>query len=231
MPGGSLSKMVARKKARKRRRAIGSETTKDATIKNVLVRYNSPFSNTMVAKHNYYNYNLSVNPGLISAASFLFSANGLYDPNITGTGHQPMGFDQLSAVYDHYMVIGSKITVTFVTGGTQNCLCGIRISDTNAFSNDPETIVENGSCVWTLVPGTGSGENMKTLSYAVNPSKYLGSKDKSELKGDASSNPVEQCFFQCFAFSNSASDPAALTLNVFLEYTAIWTEPKALATS
>lgn len=231
MPGKSLRKEVAKKKARKRRRVVSSKTTTESTLKNVLVRYNSPFSNTIRARHNYYNYNLSVNPGLISAASFLFSANGLYDPNITGTGHQPMGFDQLSAIYDHYLVRGAKITVTFVTGGTQNCLCGIRMSDTTGFSNDPETIIENGSCVWTVIPGTSHGENMKTLSYSVNPSKFLGSKDTSELKGSGSANPTEQCFFQCFCFSNSASDPAALTLNVFIEYVADWMEPKALATS
>ena len=39
--------------------------------------------------------------------------NSLFDPNRTGTGHQPYGFDQLSTFYNRYYVTGSKMTVTF----------------------------------------------------------------------------------------------------------------------
>ena len=35
------------------------------------------------------------------------------DPNHTGVGHQPLYFDQLMTIYNHYIVIGAKITVKF----------------------------------------------------------------------------------------------------------------------
>jgi len=49
-----------------------------------------------------------------SSNSYFFSANGLFDPNTTGTGHQPMGFDQMMLMYEQYTVFASKITVEFI---------------------------------------------------------------------------------------------------------------------
>lgn len=44
-----------------------------------------------------------------------FAANGLFDPDITGVGHQPMGFDQLTAIYQDYRVHAVKMTVELTT--------------------------------------------------------------------------------------------------------------------
>lgn len=62
-----------------------------------------------------------------------FAANGMYDPDITGVGHQPMGFDQLAAIYQRYRVNACKITVDGMqlTPGTCGCLM-IGYDDLNA---------------------------------------------------------------------------------------------------
>jgi len=45
--------------------------------------------------------------------------NGLYDPNFTGVGHQPYGFDQLTPFYNNYLVRAFKVTLIANTiGGT-----------------------------------------------------------------------------------------------------------------
>ena len=44
-----------------------------------------------------------------------FSANSLYDPNKTGTGHQPMGRDEVAGMYQNYHVAGGTIEVTYYT--------------------------------------------------------------------------------------------------------------------
>lgn len=44
-------------------------------------------------------------------AAYTFRLNSLYDPDYTGTGAQPYGFDQLSAFYNNYCVTGSSIRV------------------------------------------------------------------------------------------------------------------------
>lgn len=40
-----------------------------------------------------------------------FRGNSCYDPDFTGTGTQPVGFDELMALYARFRVTGSKITV------------------------------------------------------------------------------------------------------------------------
>ena len=39
--------------------------------------------------------------------------NSLFDPDQTGTGHQPYYFDQFAALYNRYTVLGSKLTAEF----------------------------------------------------------------------------------------------------------------------
>lgn len=46
-------------------------------------------------------------------AFYQFAGNSLYDPDISGTGHQPLGFDQWSAFYNKYCVTGSKIRAVY----------------------------------------------------------------------------------------------------------------------
>lgn len=38
-------------------------------------------------------------------------ANSIFDPDETGTGHQPNGFDQMAALYEKYIVLGSSMTI------------------------------------------------------------------------------------------------------------------------
>ncbi len=48
----------------------------------------------------------------------IFNLNSCFDPNRTGTGHQPYGFDQLAALYNRYRVLKVKWTIVF--GPTSN---------------------------------------------------------------------------------------------------------------
>jgi hypothetical protein len=51
---------------------------------------------------------LPVGPGF---AEYQFSLNSLFDPNVTSGGHQPKGFDQLSALYQRYRVYKTEYEV------------------------------------------------------------------------------------------------------------------------
>lgn len=56
--------------------------------------------------------------GGLSGAGYIFSLNDLYDPNKTGGGHQPLGFDQLTPLYNRYKVYKTEIAIQFCQPST-----------------------------------------------------------------------------------------------------------------
>ena len=49
-------------------------------------------------------YQLNTTSGLCGVR--IFSLSSLFDPDVTGTGHQPVGYDQIMALYEEYIVKG-----------------------------------------------------------------------------------------------------------------------------
>lgn len=45
----------------------------------------------------------------------LFRLNSIFDPNSTGVGHQPYGYDQIMALYNRYRVLSSSWKIIFGT--------------------------------------------------------------------------------------------------------------------
>lgn len=74
------------------------------------------FPATLFTKHRYtdglilYTDNLTNRTG----SEVAFSLNSLFKPQFTGSGHQPLGFDQLSAAYQIYRVYKVDVNVRVV---------------------------------------------------------------------------------------------------------------------
>ncbi|UAU47000.1 Cap [Chicken proventriculitis-associated circular virus 4] len=164
-----------------------------------------------------------------------FSCNSLYDPNITGTGHQPMYFDQLIALYDHYCVVASKFTVV-MTGGDGNvtplqyCLC---IDDDATLNAGPIIQAEYPDSNFGILPtGVSAAPTVRTLYWSAR--KFFG-KDPigdPELQGTASTSPTEQSTFN---ISVQPMDGIASTIDfnaaVIIEYTCVFKELKNIQQS
>jgi len=179
-----------------------------------------------------YNDSFSLDPIASLAATQVFSCNGLYDPNITSGGHQPRGFDEIMALYDHFVCIGSKITVNVANPHERACIIGIAIKDGTTTTADPENLMENRLMKYITIPGrNGSvGESVRTISMKVNPNKFLGRSHPladPELKGTDGSNPAEGCFFHIFCYLiDPGVEQGPLTAQVVIDYTAVFIEPK-----
>jgi len=171
-------------------------------------------------------------------SSWFFSCNSLYDPDRTGTGHQPRGFDQIMPMFDHYVVIASKMVATVVsrsdTAVNGRAIVAVKLRDTAAASTNMVDLLENGNVDY-IVSGTAQANNgVKTISTKVNPNKFLArSKPLSDpdLKGTIASNPAEECFFEICAGAIGTDDPIAVDILVTIQYTAVFIEPKELARS
>jgi len=190
---------------------------------------------TMKKSFNY-SEKISVNATSGAAQPYFFSCNSLYDPNRTGTGHQPLGFDQyLGNLYDHYTVIGAKITLMAMSQSTTvpaaNQLLSIIIRDTSTSTSSIETAIEQGRAVYGMLGSSDGGSATLKLTHAVNPAKFLGRShplSDSQLKGGAGASPVEECFFEISTSSMGSDDPPAVDILVTIEYTAVLTEPVRL---
>lgn len=161
----------------------------------------------------------------------VFSANGLYDPNITGIGHQPLGFDQIMEFYNHYTVIGSKCTITCLNNDTTYMqYVGIRKASSPTTITSVTDTVENGNVNFAVVAPAGTGSNASTtLSMNMSPGAYLSKSSvlsEDDLRGNASNNPAEQCYFHVFAAPTAAVDSGSVSMIVTIEYIAVFTEPK-----
>lgn len=188
----------------------------------------SPVPTKMYTKLKYVEF-VQLNPGAAGAvATHVFSANGMYDPDITGSGHQPRGFDQLMALYDHYAVKFCKCTCTFVPNGLgQPAMCGIAVRDSSSTESSIDYYLETGYVKYKPVSSTEGYETK--ITYFLDVPKFLGRRNllsDPELKGSTAANPTENAQFHIFAAPFDTSDVGTIDVYVELEYTTWLIEPK-----
>jgi len=177
-----------------------------------------------------------LNSGAAGAISEIFWwANGLFDPRDAIGGHQPLGFDQMMLMYNHWVVIGAKITIDFVNlDATNPQIVGIRPADDAVALNSVERVMEFGTTKYKLLNKWGTAGDKTQMTYRINPNKFLGVShplSSSRVRGSATSNPAEGCFFGMFAAPQAAIDPGVVRCSVRIEYVALFMEPKELAQS
>lgn len=195
----------------------------------------APLPNKLFAKMKYADRTISINPTAGLMATHSISANNLYDPDSTGTGHSPRGYDQLMSMYDHYTVVGAKITVHFLpqvaSATNQNVVCGIALKDSSLSPADANEFLEGRNTTFRYI-----ANNSSTISAPVritkkcSVSKFLGIKSllsSSLARGTLSSSPAEQAYFVIFADNvDNSTDPNPITCSVYIEYMVVFTEPK-----
>lgn len=198
----------------------------------------TPLGKTFKFKTRYFDKGLSINPGAGGLCdSHVFCANGLYNPDITTiTGdHQPIFFDEIMNVYDHYTVIASRIRVlAHNTSNTSKLIWGVYVNDNLTEQADSRVIIENGLGKWGyLLEEGGNAKSAQQLTLGFSAKKFFGKKPLQDpnLQGNVSANPSEGAYFHVWAADLSTSDPGSVDLTVEIEYVAIMTEPQLVALS
>lgn len=174
---------------------------------------------------------VALNPPTAALATYIFSANGVFDPNITGGGHQPRGWDQIIPMYDHATVIGSKILIQCASRDTGNGItCGVALRDSPTAEVGLADYVEQGNCAYKNVAAVGGP--VTQVNYGVAPKKFLGLNAMDDLlRNTVSSNPSEQCYWHVFAGNSGGVDTGIVDVLVTIEYIMVFTEPKDLLAS
>jgi len=202
-----------RRRMSRRRRSIKARrpwsrkvSTMDSGYRSVIPRIRNPdfgFPDKLVTKLRYVDSILLTGT---SIGSNVFRMNSLFDPDLTGSGHQPMYFDQFcgaigTAPYSRYRVLSSNITCTFTPvsiaqPGTTNFgpfIVGLAANNASGLYADTITeLCEASNTQWTVLGAKDGGNNMKQLSTTYIPSRDLGMNDGDDTLGALyNSNPTE----------------------------------------
>jgi hypothetical protein len=162
---------------------------------------------------------------------YVFNASSLYDPNYTGTGHQPRGFDQIMPLYDHFVVLRSRIhvAITPVTFGYVY-QGGLALSSTVTNQGDWDDYAEGpkamaGPLGYPLTSGFATPTHYR-MEYSAKD--FLGIPDPvtaDKLQGTISANPTDNAFFHIFIQDANETDTVGAAVHVSMEYDAVFIEP------
>lgn len=178
----------------------------------------------------------TMNAGSATVGKHLWLANSVYDPNSTGTGDQPLGFDQLALIYNKYVVLGSKIRATFMSNSEASSSIqrvGIGISSTTGTISGDVRLMQKGTRYKMLGPQT-SRNGIQIVSNTYSAKKFRGVKSAKLLSNQlalTTENPSELIYFTAFCSGIGADDPSTIECQVQIDYVVQFRDLRLLSGS
>lgn len=157
-----------------------------------------------------------------------FKLNGLYDPNITGTGHQPMYFDQYMALYNHFTVIGARIKVTLFQDAltyTHPCYAVLWQNDDSTIGFPNMQDVSEYSKAYNKCIVNGTNPRYMTMKWSAK--KTFGPPMANTLlRGNVGADPQETTVATIMVQPMDQATSVTLWGSVDIEYITVFTELK-----
>lgn len=163
---------------------------------------------------------------------YRMNLNSLYDPDQTGTGHQPYGFDQMAALFNRYRVYG----VSYKVQGYQfnnPIRFGCVASNDSAAPTNLATLIEYPRSKSAIQVNGGSTASI--TGYVSLPS--LTGRTKAQYMADDryqaqnNTNPQEALLLNIMAQSLSDTALESCTMMVTLNFHCEWFDPIVFASS
>jgi len=180
-----------------------------------------------------FNYTQKVNfTAVTTPQTYAFRGNGGFDPDQTGTGSQPIGWDNMNTFYTYNEAYASKITVT-VTNRNPGLLEYVLTPTTNASES---VLFETGGTLPKARRGYigASGTDKANTTF----SNYATSKDILGIEigsGDCRttfvSNPGQQWYWVLLINSVDSATALSMTVTFTITYYVILTGRKTVALS
>lgn len=218
-----------RKVAMTRSKAKKKYTSRAGTV-TALSRNNFGFPDRFQTKLKYGDV-IQLTAGAGTVALWQFRLTSLYDPDFTGTGHQPQWFDQIAGVYWKYRVRGAKITATFIPSNINDIeandkgpyLVGITTNQGNTFgSANYPALIEDSNSNHTIIVDKQGGNNMKTLTHTFSPMRDLGISPDDMAFNLVNSDPSISNLYYATVWGVDMSEAASqdITVKIEIEYQA-----------
>ena len=227
----SIYIMTTRRRRKKtKRKQKGKMVRVDFFKSRIIPRWPSGFLPRFTTKLKYCQ-SLSLDAGIVLADRNSFRANGIFDPDVSVGGHQPLYHDELFNVYGLAAVLGSKLTCQWAPNRTTNVAPGAIIlwkdtvaGDMDLFSfstmMEQSSIPPNHYSMVGLLNSTGNARNILTITYS--PKRDMGFNNPSNeesLRCTASANPTREYFFDVmYIGTDDAVNPGQVQLLITIEY-------------
>lgn len=212
-----------------------SKTTRRRSARQKLVSIGRSFPEQIRTTIRYVDYKTFGAPLASSTISKIFmKCNGIYDADSATGGHQPLGFDQWTAIYNHWVVVASTVRARYLINSDSTLdamfLCGI-------YEDDDAT---NTLGVYELQEGSGRKDSAVVSTNSPHATLYKSWKSKRKFssnpladvyqRGTNAADPTESSQW-CFWAYNYGVNSDRCDLHLDIEYDVIFFERKDLSSS
>lgn len=229
---------MPRVRRRRRRRKKKYARSKRHRKKRSMTIPRLPFGLRKTVRMRYVTPDLLIPTAAGIPAQHTFRTNSVYDPDYTGTGHQPLYYDELGKIYKQYCVIGFRAKFTIrQNSNTTTCIALCLDSDTASIVDLP-TRIENGTCKKIIMNGANQVQRNRTMYISSNPNKFLTVSNPlgaDEVKGESASgeviapvtgsNPAKEAFLKVVVLPLDSLSTASVSVFCELEYVVVWLNP------
>lgn len=210
---------------------------KKRTFKKRYVKYKrgvpSGMPNIRIAKLRYSSQEQLTSSGAL--VGNIWRANSINDPQEAIGGHQPMGHDTWATLFHHYVVLGSKITVNFVSSATTGAApgtAGIYLSPTANFAySNSSAFIEAKRGPYKQMSANSTRQVVMRNTFSAK--KFFNVKDVKDnlLRLGAATNvdPTEGAFF--LIWFQTASGTTTWYFTITIDYIVLYSEPRTMVQS
>jgi len=182
-----------------------------------------------------YSSSLQMSPAGTNPTWYAFSCNNMYDPETSLIGHQPYYYDKMTALYDHWTVTASRISVfiTRTTSTTTGWEAALTIDDdASPVVVKPYLMAETPYGQYQMA-GIGGTSAVHFQSF-WNGKQFFGDAfgvGNPQFQGAISTPPNEQSFWIVSTQAVDGVSSLDAYIRISIEYDATWSELKEVPTS
>lgn len=186
-----------------------------------------PLSDRFVTKLRYCD-KISVPVTANILGDYSFRLNSLFDPDLTGTGHQPYGFDQLALFYNRYRVY--KVDYTIVqqpNNANTGTLTTVASNSSGSFAGFVLSHIQEMSRCNTKIVRIDEPTVLKGSVYLpkLNGDMPIRYKTDDRFQASVNTNPVEELTLHvCPTMTNSVT----VTFDIRMDFYCEFFDPKYL---
>lgn len=231
---GYRRSLIARKRRSRKKRYLRRSRRRAGFLR---LKAPSGWPNRVRVKLNYFDAGpyITVDYPNYSESAYQFRANSVYDPDYALGGHQLMGFDQWAALYNHYRVISSKITVRFIPDPGYDFLgcIGIAVCDNASIPGHVGLVEGQKNYRWRNITSTTGDTRIWKVSKTYSAKKYFGPRALVQNQyATVATNPTEDVLFTIIGYRRWVGQLATVIIcQTKITYYVEFCEPKAILPS